>query len=104
MWQHISDTRSFTLFGAPKDSRKGPPLVCMHRRCEHRAASMELEDWDTGETVRLALDPAKNAVQNAEALYKRAGKQRRAVAAVAPLLDAAQAEVKFDHSTMSMSA
>ena len=36
------------------------------------ATSVEVEDWDTGELVTLALDPQLSAVANAEALYKQA--------------------------------
>lgn len=35
---------------------------------------MEVEDWDTGAAVTLALDPEKTAVENAEALYKQVGR------------------------------
>lgn len=126
-----------------------PTEATLHcqRRCEPRADSVQLEDWDTGETVRLDLDPAKTAVsymcilvlpgvarhnsdvlwtcpqisleiqgvrdlkfscraccaqhpqvQNAERLYQRAGKQRRAVERVRPLLEAAEAEVGSTYS------
>ncbi|PRW59758.1 ferrous iron transporter A [Chlorella sorokiniana] len=59
------------------------------------AASVEVEDWDTGAAVTLALDPEKTAVENAEALYKQARKQRRAVEQVAPLLEAARGELTY---------
>lgn len=35
------------------------------RRCDPRATSIDLEDWDTGETVTLPLDPQKSAVRPA---------------------------------------
>ena len=38
---------------------------------------MEVEDWDTGEMARLALDPLKSAVENAEGLYKQVGRRAR---------------------------
>mmetsp|Transcript_13410 Transcript_13410/g.40547 ORF Transcript_13410/g.40547 Transcript_13410/m.40547 type:complete len:763 (-) Transcript_13410:349-2637(-) len=60
-----------------------------------RADSVEVEDWDTGELRMIPLDPTKTGVQNAEALYKRAGKQRRAIEKVQPLLEAALAEEEY---------
>ncbi|GFH11534.1 NFACT-R_1 domain-containing protein, partial [Haematococcus lacustris] len=59
------------------------------------ASHVMCEDWDTGHTVRLELDPLKTPVQAAEALYKRARKLRRSLAAVQPLLAAAQAELEY---------
>lgn len=40
-------------------------------------------------------------VRNAEGLYRRAGKQRRAVDHVRPLLEAAKAEVRRRHNQCS---
>ena len=48
------------------------PFTPCARRIPAKAASVEVEDWDTGEPLRLALDPGKTAVENAEALYKQA--------------------------------
>ena len=48
---------------------------------------MEAEDWDTGAQVTLPLDPLKTPIEAAEALYKQARKQRRAVEQVAPLIE-----------------
>jgi hypothetical protein len=39
-------------------------------RIEAGAASLEAEDWDTGEAVTIPLDPAQTAVEHAEGLYK----------------------------------
>lgn len=59
------------------------------------ACSLEAEDWDTGAAVSIQLDPTKSAVEQAEALYRRARKLRRAVDAVTPLLEAAEREVEY---------
>ena len=45
-----------------------------------------VEDWDTQTELTLPLDSTKPPVATAEALYKRARKQRRAVDHVQPLL------------------
>lgn len=59
------------------------------------ATSLEAEDWDTGESVIITLDKEKTPVQVAEGLYRRARKLRRAVDAVAPLLEVAEQEVEY---------
>ncbi|HIK40895.1 NFACT family protein, partial [Thermoleptolyngbya sp. M55_K2018_002] len=57
--------------------------------------SIELADFETGEPVNIALDPEKNAVQNAQALYKRHQKLRRSRQALEPLLAEVQAEITY---------
>ena len=57
--------------------------------------AITLTDFETGEPVKLALNPEKNAVQNAQALYKRHQKLKRARQAVEPLLREVQAEIDY---------
>jgi predicted ribosome quality control (RQC) complex YloA/Tae2 family protein len=54
-----------------------------------------LRDFDTSEPVAIRLEPEKNAVQNAQKLYKQAGKLKRARGAVEPLLNDVQAEIDY---------
>ncbi len=54
-----------------------------------------LADFDTNEPVAIALEPEKNAVQNAQKLYKQAGKLKRARGAVEPLLAEVQQEIDY---------
>jgi len=54
-----------------------------------------LTDFDTNEPVAIALEPEKNAVQNAQKLYKQAGKLKRARGAVEPLLAEVQEEIDY---------
>ena len=54
-----------------------------------------LLDFDTSEPVAINLEPEKNAVQNAQKLYKQSGKLKRARGAVEPLLDDLQAEIDY---------
>lgn len=51
-----------------------------------------LADFVTGEPVAIALNPEKNAVQNAQALYKRHQKLKRSRSALEPLLAEAETE------------
>jgi predicted ribosome quality control (RQC) complex YloA/Tae2 family protein len=54
-----------------------------------------LADFETGEPVTIVLEPEKNAVQNAQSLYKRSGKLKRARGAVEPLLADVNAEIAY---------
>ncbi len=54
-----------------------------------------LNNFETGEPVKIKLEPEKNAIQNAQFLYKRHQKLKRAKLAVDPLLKAVQAEIDY---------
>ncbi|MEB3229598.1 MAG: NFACT RNA binding domain-containing protein [Leptolyngbyaceae bacterium] len=54
-----------------------------------------LADFETDEPTTIALDPTKNAVQNAQALYKRHQKLKRSRQAITPLLKAALDELHY---------
>jgi predicted ribosome quality control (RQC) complex YloA/Tae2 family protein len=58
-------------------------------------SQIELADFESGEPVVLPLNPEKNAVQNAQALYKQHQKLKRARVAVMPLLAAVNAEISY---------
>ncbi len=57
--------------------------------------SITLLDFDTNKPVTIPLNPEKNAVQNAQALYKRHQKLKRARNAVEPLLKEVQEEIEY---------
>ncbi|WP_414576379.1 NFACT family protein [Anabaena sp. CCY 9402-a] len=57
--------------------------------------NITLNDFETGEPVAIALQPDKNAVQNAQNLYKQHQKLKRARIAVEPLLKEVQAEIDY---------
>ncbi|WP_414526430.1 NFACT family protein [Nodularia chucula] len=54
-----------------------------------------LTDFETEQPVAIALQPDKNAVQNAQKLYKQHQKLKRARAAVEPLLFDVNSEVSY---------
>lgn len=56
---------------------------------------INLPDFDTGNPVIINLEPEKNAVQNAQSLYKRHQKLKRARTAVEPLLKEVKAEIEY---------
>jgi predicted ribosome quality control (RQC) complex YloA/Tae2 family protein len=57
--------------------------------------TLTLPDFETGGPVVIPLDVEKNAVQNAQTLYKQHQKLRRAEAAVKPLLAAVQVDIHY---------
>ncbi|MBW4637994.1 MAG: NFACT family protein [Gloeocapsa sp. UFS-A4-WI-NPMV-4B04] len=56
---------------------------------------INLPDFDTGKPVMINLEPEKNAVQNAQGLYKRHQKLKRARSAVEPLLTEVKVELEY---------
>ncbi|NEO27109.1 MAG: fibronectin/fibrinogen-binding protein [Kamptonema sp. SIO4C4] len=57
--------------------------------------AITLNDFETGNPIKIPLNPEKNAVQNAQALYKKHQKLKRAKSAVEPLLAEVQAEIHY---------
>ncbi len=58
-------------------------------------SEITLADFDTAAPVQIKLEPEKNAVQNAQAFYKRHQKLKRSRAAVEPLLLEVQGELDY---------
>lgn len=58
-------------------------------------ASITLATFETGEPCKIPLDPERNAVQNAQFLYKRHQKLKRSQNFVEPLLKAVQLEISY---------
>ena len=56
---------------------------------------ISLTDFESNQPVTLPLNPEKNAVQNAQMLYKQHQKLKRARLAVVPLLEAVQIEIDY---------
>ncbi|MBD1923171.1 NFACT family protein [Microcoleus sp. FACHB-831] len=76
--------------------RQDADLLMAHlQNWEPGMKAIALADFDTGNLVNIPLDPEKNAVQNAQSLYKRHQKLKRARAAVEPLLQEVQAEINY---------
>jgi predicted ribosome quality control (RQC) complex YloA/Tae2 family protein len=57
--------------------------------------AMTLPDFSTGHPITVALNPERNAIQNAQALYKQHQKLKRARNAIAPLLDEVHTELHY---------
>lgn len=70
-------------------------LMAYSHQWEPGMQSIALPTFDTGKPLEILLDPTKNAVQNAQALYKRHQKMRRSRDSIVPLLKAAQSEMQY---------
>jgi len=57
--------------------------------------SITLADFETNQPVTIPLEPEKNAIQNAQALYRRHQKLKRARNAVEPLLAEVMTEIQY---------
>ncbi|OCQ94605.1 hypothetical protein BCD67_03745 [Oscillatoriales cyanobacterium USR001] len=57
--------------------------------------TINIPDFETETPIAIPLEPEKNAVQNAQALYKRHQKLKRTRLAVQPLLAATQEEIDY---------
>lgn len=57
--------------------------------------AIALPSFETGDLTTIQLDPDKNAVQNAQILYKRHQKLRRARTATEPLLAEVNQEIRY---------
>jgi predicted ribosome quality control (RQC) complex YloA/Tae2 family protein len=58
-------------------------------------SDITLPDFETEQPVTIALNPERNAVQNAQTLYRRHQKLRRSRDHVKPLLEAVQQEIDY---------
>ena len=70
-------------------------LMASLQHWEPGMKSISLPDFETEKPVIIPLNPEKNAVQNAQAIYKKHQKLKRARIAVEPLLAAVQEEIDY---------
>ncbi len=78
------------------EHRQQADLLMAHLQSwEPGMKSITLLDFETSKPVTIPLNPEKNAVQNAQALYKRHQKLKRARNAVEPLLKEVQEEIQY---------
>jgi predicted ribosome quality control (RQC) complex YloA/Tae2 family protein len=74
---------------------KGDLLMAYLHEWQPGMDSITLADFTTGEPVKIALEPDKNAVQNAQKLYKQHQKLKRSRIAIEPLLAEVQGEIDY---------
>jgi predicted ribosome quality control (RQC) complex YloA/Tae2 family protein len=81
--------------GADRYRLQGDLLMAHLHRWQPGMEEIQLTDFETEEPIAIALNPEKNGVQNAQALYKQHQKLKRARLAVEPLLAAVNQEVAY---------
>ncbi|MBE9008521.1 NFACT family protein [Fortiea sp. LEGE XX443] len=78
------------------DYRQKADLLMAHlQNWEPGMKEIIIPDFETSKPVAIALQPDKNAVQNAQNLYKQHQKLKRARSAVEPLLLSVQSEIDY---------
>lgn len=80
---------------ADRDRSSADLLMAHLHQWQPGMKAISLEDFETGQPVKIKLNPEKNAVQNAQALYKNSQKLKRAKGAVVPLLAEVDAEINY---------
>ncbi|MEN9224264.1 MAG: NFACT RNA binding domain-containing protein [Thermostichus sp. HHBFW_bins_43] len=77
-------------------SKRAADLLMAHlHRWQPGLHYIELPDFESGQTVKIPLDPEKNAILNAQAYYRKHRKQKRAQEAVWPLREAVNQEILY---------
>jgi predicted ribosome quality control (RQC) complex YloA/Tae2 family protein len=90
--QQDFETRLQQSEGADRHRIQADVLMAYLHEWQPGMTEITLPDFETDKPLKIRLHPEKNAVQNAQALYKRHQKLKRAREAIAPLLAAVQAE------------
>lgn len=80
---------------AELERQRGDLLMAYSYQWQPGLSTMELPEFETGKLVKIPLNPEKNAVQNAQAYYKRHQKLKRARQAVEPLLKETTQEINY---------
>jgi predicted ribosome quality control (RQC) complex YloA/Tae2 family protein len=70
-------------------------LMAYSHQWQPGQTAMTLDSFETGEPITIALDPERNAVQNAQGFYKKHQKLKRSRQALEPLLQAVQEEINY---------
>lgn len=80
---------------ADRQRQQADLLMAYLSQWEPGMKQISLSDFETGEPVIIPLNPEKNAVQNAQALYKQHQKLKRSRGAIEPLLQEVEAEINY---------
>jgi predicted ribosome quality control (RQC) complex YloA/Tae2 family protein len=88
-------TKLLESTGADEYRTNADLLMAYLQEWEPGMKQIILNDFETGEPVKIILEPEKNAIQNAQFLYKRHQKLKRAKLAVDPLLAEVQSQIDY---------
>ena len=75
--------------------RQGDLLMAHLHELKPGMKSITLNDFETGEPIKIKLNPEKNPAQNAQYVYKQSQKLKRAKNAVVPLLAEVEGEINY---------
>ncbi|MEL6927841.1 MAG: NFACT RNA binding domain-containing protein [Cyanobacteria bacterium J06600_6] len=79
-----------------EDYRQQGDLLMAHlHELKPGMKSITLNDFETGEPIKIKLNPEKNPAQNAQYVYKQSQKLKRAKDAVMPLLAEVDGEINY---------
>jgi predicted ribosome quality control (RQC) complex YloA/Tae2 family protein len=92
---HTFETRLQQSDRADRDRAWADLLMAHLHEWQPGMTSITLADFETEEPVTIALNPEKNAIQNAQLLYKTHQKLKRAKIAVEPLLKEVRSELNY---------
>lgn len=81
--------------GAEKYKERADLLMAYLHEWTPGLTHMTLTNFMTGQPTKITLDPTKNAIQNAQSLYKRHQKLKRSRQAIEPLLATTQEELQY---------
>jgi len=81
--------------GADTYRQQADLLMAHLQQVKTGSTTITLADFETNQPIKIPLNPEKNAVQNAQALYKQNQKLKRARLAVLPLLEELQPELNY---------
>jgi predicted ribosome quality control (RQC) complex YloA/Tae2 family protein len=82
--------------GRADEAKRAADLLMAHLQdWQPGLRHIELSDFETGKLLTIDLDPEKTAIANAQLYYKKHRKQKRAQAAVLPLLRDVQQEIQY---------
>jgi predicted ribosome quality control (RQC) complex YloA/Tae2 family protein len=92
---HIFETRLQQSDGADRDRASADLLMAHLHEWQPGMKSITLADFETNEPIKIPLNPEKNAIQNAQLLYKTHQKLKRAKIAIEPLLKEVRSELDY---------
>ena len=70
-------------------------LHVFKRPTSDRSDSIQVLNWETGESEVILLDESKTPVENAEKFYKQASKLKRGATKVLPLIEECKADMLY---------
>ncbi len=89
-WERLQQSDS-----ADEHRQQADLLMAYLQEWQPGMTSISLCDFQTNVPITIPLDPKKNAIQNAQSLYKRHQKLKRARSAVEPLFNQVKVEIEY---------